>query len=259
MRGPMVSNVVQQLSQLVEWEELDYLIVDMPPGTGDIAITLCQKLSLAGAVIVSTPQKLSLVDVAKGIDMFAKTQVPCMALVYNMAFFDGDDGKRYFPFGVVPGPRDAGESSLRLAASLPTFTLPIHPSLSDDTPVPAVIREVGPSDPIRPAFASLADHVVRAVIRQAAPAATTTLVFDEPRGTLFLRTIRSDGAEQVLLSPERVRKASKAADSGDPRSVPATVRPTAIVPVGNYGVQISWSDGHDASIYSFDDLRALAS
>ncbi|KAF9617262.1 hypothetical protein IFM89_035206 [Coptis chinensis] len=98
MRGPMVSGVINQLLTTTEWGELDYLVIDMPPGTGDIHLTLCQVVPLSAAVIVTTPQKLSFIDVAKGVRMFSKLKVPCVAVVENMCHFDAD-GKRHYPFG----------------------------------------------------------------------------------------------------------------------------------------------------------------
>src|SRR5258707_11613287 len=86
-RGPMVSSALEQMLRDVQWGELDVLVVDMPPGTGDAQLTLAQRVALAGAVIVSTPQDIALVDARKGLSMFRKVPVPVPGIVENMSYF----------------------------------------------------------------------------------------------------------------------------------------------------------------------------
>ena len=100
-RGPMVTSAVKQFMQEVEWGELDYLILDLPPGTGDIQLTIVQTVPLTGAVIVSTPQAVALDDVRKGVAMFQKVNVPVLGVIENMAYFTPEDmpEKKYYIFG----------------------------------------------------------------------------------------------------------------------------------------------------------------
>ena len=98
-RGPMVTSAIKTFTQKVLWNDLDFIIVDMPPGTGDTQLTFSQEIKLDGVIIVSTPQEIALLDVKRGIRMFDKLKVPIIGLVDNMSFFQSDDGKNYNIFG----------------------------------------------------------------------------------------------------------------------------------------------------------------
>ena len=98
-RGPMVTSAIKTFTQKVNWKNLDFIIVDMPPGTGDTQLTFSQDIRIDGAIIVSTPQEVALLDVKRGIKMFDKLGVKILGLVDNMSFFIGDDGKKYKIFG----------------------------------------------------------------------------------------------------------------------------------------------------------------
>jgi len=98
-RGPMVTSAIRTFTQNVSWKDLDFIIVDMPPGTGDTQLTFSQEIKIDGAIIVSTPQEVALLDVKRGIRMFDKLGVKILGLVDNMSFFTGDDGKKYKIFG----------------------------------------------------------------------------------------------------------------------------------------------------------------
>ncbi len=98
-RGPMVTSAIKTFTQKVNWKDLDFIIVDMPPGTGDTQLTFSQEIKMDGAIIVSTPQEVALLDVKRGIKMFDKLGVKILGLVDNMSFFIGDDKKKYNIFG----------------------------------------------------------------------------------------------------------------------------------------------------------------
>tara|TARA_Y200000002_G_scaffold320932_1_gene280921 strand:+ start:351 stop:1175 length:825 start_codon:yes stop_codon:yes gene_type:complete len=98
-RGPMVTSAIKTFTQKVNWKDLDFIIVDMPPGTGDTQLTFSQEIKMDGAIIVSTPQEVALLDVIRGIKMFDKLGVKILGLVDNMSFFIGDDNKKYKIFG----------------------------------------------------------------------------------------------------------------------------------------------------------------
>lgn len=119
-RGHMASSFVKQMLHDVKWGELDILIVDLPPGTGDIQLTLAQNINLTGAIIVSTPHELSLLDVRRCIDMFRKIKVKIFGLIENMSYFEASDtGKRYHIFGKDGTSIEAREQGIKLLAKLP--------------------------------------------------------------------------------------------------------------------------------------------
>jgi len=120
LRGPMVTRYTQQFLRQVEWGELDYLVLDLPPGTGDIQLTIVQTVALAGAIIVTTPQEVALIDARKASAMFAKVNVPVLGLVENMSFFvSPSDGKRYDIFGSGGGEREAKRIRVPLLGQIP--------------------------------------------------------------------------------------------------------------------------------------------
>ncbi len=119
-RGPMASGAVKQFMSDVKWDELDYLIFDLPPGTGDIQLTLVQSIPLTGAVIVTTPQEVSLIDARKGLKMFGRVNVPVLGIIENMSYFVAPDtGKKYDIFGSGGGEKFAKESDVNFLGGIP--------------------------------------------------------------------------------------------------------------------------------------------
>lgn len=119
VRGPMATRYTQQFLRQVAWGELDYLILDLPPGTGDIQLTIVQTVAVDGAVIVTTPQEVALIDARKAVAMFGKVNVPILGLIENMSWFECDAGKRYHLFGDGGGAREAELLGVPLFGQIP--------------------------------------------------------------------------------------------------------------------------------------------
>ena len=115
----MVTSAIKTFTQKVGWKDLDFIIVDMPPGTGDTQLTFAQEISVDGAIIVSTPQEIALQDVKRGIRMFEKLKVNIIGLIDNMSHFIGDDGKKYAIFGEGGVERTAKEFEKKFLGQIP--------------------------------------------------------------------------------------------------------------------------------------------
>ena len=155
MRGPMVTRTTQQLLRQVEWGELDYLILDLPPGTGDIQLTVVQTVALAGAVLVTTPQEVALIDVRKAASMFGKVNVPVLGVIENMSYFlCPGDGKRYDIFGTGGGTREAARLGVPLLGEIP---IDIPTREAGDRGMPIVLADA--QSPVTQAFAAAAARI----------------------------------------------------------------------------------------------------
>jgi DUF971 family protein len=237
------------------------------------------------------------VDVVKGVRMFGDLKVPVSALVENMAHFDGDDGKRYYPFGRFASSKDLVQECGLGPDS--TFTLPIVPDLSfsGDAGRPlsagdALEASAAASSPLaaaaaadkhgfsaafagaQDAFDSLSMHIVRETTKMRSSqqhlggkSFVPTVQYVPSRGVV-LRFLHAESAQEFVVSPKELRMASKDALSIDAHGtgkrtlkeedVPDDITPLRIEARGNYGVSVDWSDGHDKAIYTFDDIIALA-
>jgi ATP-binding protein involved in chromosome partitioning len=151
-RGPMVMSAVMQLINDTDWGDLDLLFIDTPPGTGEVQLTLVQRLPLDGVVIVSTPQEVALADVRRGVGMFRKTAVPVLGVIENMAWFEQSDGTRVHIFGEGGAQRTAGELGVPFLGALP-----ILPALREggDAGVPAATGKTTAAE----AFTLLAEAI----------------------------------------------------------------------------------------------------
>jgi ATP-binding protein involved in chromosome partitioning len=143
-RGPMVMGVVKQFLQDVAWGDLDVLLIDLPPGTGDAQLTMIQAVELSGAVVITTPQDVALADAVRGIEMFRKLEVPVLGLVENMSWFEAPDGSRSHPFGEGGGQRTAKRYEVPLLAQVPLDT---RIREGGDHGVPATVADSAAAEP----------------------------------------------------------------------------------------------------------------
>ena len=153
-RGPMVTSAIKTFTQKVAWKELDFIIVDMPPGTGDTQLTFSQEINMDGAIIVSTPQELALQDVKRGIKMFDELGVKIIGLIDNMSHFIGDDGKKYAIFGEGGVKKTAEEFEKEFLGEIP-----INPEVGKLGDMGAPIVESNPNHEISKIYLKIADKI----------------------------------------------------------------------------------------------------
>lgn len=158
-RGPMAHKAFAQLATQTEWGELDYLVIDLPPGTGDVALTMSQLLPLSGAVVVCTPQRVAIDDARRAVRMFEQLGIPMLGIVENMSAFVGDDGKCYDLFG------QGGAETMAATMRLPFLgALPIHPTLRVFSDEGTPLRNFDANAPQRAPL----EHICGEVARQLA-------------------------------------------------------------------------------------------
>ncbi len=258
MRGPIVSNLVIQLACNTDWGELDYLVVDMPPGTGDIQISLCQELTFTGGIVVTTPQKLSFIDVVKGIEMFDDLKIPILSVVENMSYYVCDScDKKHNIFG-----RGYISMLKKQFGIEDSFNLPIEPMISRlsdiGSPYVLIAPETSTSQVI---FKEIADKLINKVDN-------LHKIFKNKPSVEYLPNeksinIKYDVDKVKKIDPFVLRKKCNCAACIDEftgekllkeKTIPTDVYPKKIEEKGNYAVAIVWSDGHRSSIYPYKRL-----
>ena len=155
-RGPMVISAIKTMTQKVLWKDRDVIIIDMPPGTGDTQLTFAQEVKVDGAIIVSTPQDLALLDVKRGIQMFDKTGVKILGLIDNMSYFKGDDGKEYKIFGESGVEKTAKEFNKEFLGHLP-----IHQDLRISADKGDPLTHSDPDHEVSKLFIKIAEKIKR--------------------------------------------------------------------------------------------------
>jgi ATP-binding protein involved in chromosome partitioning len=157
-RGPMLHSAIRQFLSDVEWGELDYLIVDLPPGTGDAALSLTQSLPLSGGVIVTLPQQVSIEDARRGMEMFRQLNVPILGVVENMSYLELEDGSRLDIFGTGGGEQLAKEGGVPFFGTIP---IDAKVRVGGDTGKPVIVEN--PKSPAAIALRSIAEQIAAKV------------------------------------------------------------------------------------------------
>lgn len=263
-RGPMLSKLVDKFLGGVEWGELDYLLVDLPPGTGDVQLSLCQKIPLTGAAVVSTPQDLAFNVAEKAISMFTTLRTPVLGLVENMSGFECPHcGQREEIFGSGGARRFAAASGIPFLGEIPLAT-DIRTTSDEGNP----IVQSRPESLSARAFVRVAENLAAQVSTLAMGGVST----DRPEVAEItqpsenrVRIVWKDGHESIYTG-YALRVGCRCALcidelSGTKRlreeSISNDVRPLSIDPVGRYAIRFHWSDGHSTGIYTFEHLREL--
>jgi ATP-binding protein involved in chromosome partitioning len=284
LRGPMVTKYLQMFVRQVEWGALDVLLLDLPPGTGDIQLTLAQAFPLSGAVIVSTPQDVSLKIARRGLRMMEQVSVPILGVIENMSGFTCPDcGTVTHIFHQGGGEAIAQELGVEFLGKVP-----LDPTIVDCGDDGRPMVRAAPVGPAAEAYRTIATTLagtrgdaagiatpfswtIAESTGKPTPAPNTTdgpgdrlTALDHEDGALFLRW--ADGGEQRLTDRD-LRLACQCAQCRDEMSgqrllatetVPLDIRLTRVWSVGNYALGMAFSDGHDTGIYTFKALHALA-
>jgi len=170
-RGAMATSAVRQMIDEVQWGGLDVLVLDLPPGTGDVQLTLVQRVQLAGAIIVSTPQEVALADVRRGVAMFEKTHAPLLGVIENMAYFDDSAGKRIAIFGEGGAKRTAEQVGAPFLGEIP-IDVRLRESADAGAPLVATL----PDHPLSARFKQIAAAALSNVARLNKPAPTIKVI-----------------------------------------------------------------------------------
>ena len=258
-RAPMATKALFQFLSNVDWGDLDYLLIDLPPGTGDIQLSLAQQAPLTGSVVVTTPQDVALGVARKGLKMFEQVKVPILGVVENMSgFLCNNCGTEHFVFKKDGGQTLATESGVPLLGKIPLETGLME---SGDAGEPALAKN--PEAPASKAFMALAQAFEVEVARanNAAPANEPTQVEIGPAGELSIPWADGHGGVNSAWGLRVLCPCAACVDEDtgrrvlDPKKIPLDVKVTGAHPVGRYGIGLAFSDGHSTGIFKFEDLR----
>ena len=257
-RGPMVVQALTQMLREVTWGELDVLVIDMPPGTGDVQLTMAQQVPLSGAIIVSTPQDLALIDARKGLNMFKRTDVPVIGIIENMSYFVCSKcGERHEIFGHGGAENEAQKLGVPFLGGVPLH-VDIRTRSDSGEPITATEPESLHAQIYRDLAAKAWTELEAAQGRRVKPPALAPVDGNSALSIAF------EGAKPFTLPAEMLRVMSPSAEvqghSPEQRVTVARKRNVKIkdlIPVGNYAVKIGFDDGHDTGLFTWSYLQLL--
>lgn len=292
-RGPMVSQMIKHFIKNVHWGELDYLLIDFPPGTGDIQLSLTQSCPISGAIVVTTPQNVSLLDVKKGLQMFDAVSVPVLGVVENMSYFICDScNKKHYIFKKEGGVSIAKSLGLPFLGQVPIESLVTS---SGDDGVPIVLSN--PNSASAEAFMNISGKMVSRLAIQSIEnklLANVNYTYDEipvyegnedlplspkkedENQELFLKAIYKKDLNFVFewnndelskVSFQKLRQSCACAVCVDEwsreqildiNSIAADIIPNKVTSLGRYAINIEWSDGHKSGIFTWDVLSKIS-
>ncbi len=261
-RGPMLNKMIQDFLKIVDWGELDTLVIDLPPGTGDVQLTLCQSIALTGAVIVSTPQDVAWNVAQKAIVMFDKLNTPILGIVENMSqYICSHCGTQDEIFG--KGGAQAAAKNLEIPF-LGAISLTSSIRRASDEGKPIVLAEPS-SVPAKEIFSIAKKLLEQIEVRRVSGSKKLEPIQISGAGTDEIVILWSDGKSTAFKSRELRLLCPCAACvheiSGErmirPEMVALDIKPKLIGKVGRYALQIDWSDGHNTGLYGFEYLRGL--
>ena len=257
-RGPMVVQALTQMLREVLWGELDVLVIDMPPGTGDVQLTMAQQVPLSGAIIVSTPQDLALIDARKGLNMFRKTDIPVIGLIENMSFFICSKcGERHEIFGHGGAEQEAKKLDVPFLGGVP-----LHIDIRTKSDSGQPITATDPTSLYAQIYRELAAKAwVELEAAQGRRVKPPKLEMVQDKSAL---SVTFEGQPAFELSAEMLRVMSPSAEvqghSADQRVTLGKKRNVKIkdlASVGNYAVKIGFDDGHDTGLFTWSYLELL--
>ena len=284
MRGPIASTVIRDLLYQTDWGTLDYLVIDCPPGTSDVLLTLTQSLPLSAAVVVSTPQRLAWVDVEKGMDMFGRVGVDVVAVVENMSYIQCNGcGERQRVFGkgymtemtalaaeMRSKARSGGGVEGEVGEEVLQYELPVVGEVSEwgDRGDPFVLRGEGgrTAAAVRETYERMAREVDVRLEAMREQRSSVRVRYEETQGGEGGLVVLEGRGSPLYVDGAVLRSECRCAACVDERTgerinkggrIQRNIRVRGMQPRGNYAVAVAWSDGHSSSLYTYEQIEQM--